>query len=65
MKVTNLTRKALRYRRQLRDKTKAGWLHIDQHHLLMRGAEYDQRVVAVEIGVDGQSLYVKCEPPSP
>ncbi|WP_423197865.1 hypothetical protein DFLDMN_001505 [Cupriavidus sp. H19C3] len=64
MIVTQFTRGALRYRREVRDMTRDGWERIQpggQHLLLAMhcGGRQDERISDVRIACDGKSLWVK------
>lgn len=65
MKVTTFTRATLAFRRQRKELFAKGWEEVGEGGgklwELHRGFRHDHRIVAVRIGADGKSLYVKIE----
>lgn len=65
MKVTQLTRDALAYRREEREYERKGWERIGEGGgklwELYRGWRFRHRITDVAISVDGKSLWVKID----
>lgn len=65
MRVTELTRHLLAYRRMAKELTAKGWEEVGEGGgnlwQLYRGGRTDQRIVAVRIAPGGKSLFVKVE----
>lgn len=59
MKVTDLTRRALRSRREFRDMTKKGYRRHETDWEIHRGMMYDKRIVDAVISADGKYVYTK------
>jgi hypothetical protein len=69
MKVTDLTREILRCRRERRRLLKNGWEEISQNGgrlwELHSGYRQRHRIVAVCIGPDGKSVWIKTQETQP
>lgn len=65
MKMNELTKQALRYRRDHRDMRAAGWEYIDERGgrlwQLHRGFRIGHRITDVRISADGLGLWIKTE----
>jgi hypothetical protein len=65
MKVTTLTRKTLKYRRQKRDLLKNGYEEVGERGgklwELYRGWRHNHVIVSVKISENGKSLFIKTE----
>lgn len=68
MKITDLTRSSLAYRRQRRDLTRKGYecmscnAGVGRLWELDRGSRQNWRLVDAVLGVDGKSVYVLARP---
>lgn len=66
MKLSPLTRQALRGRREVRDLTREGWEQVGEGGgnlwELHRGCRHDHVITDVRIACDGKSLWIKTSP---
>ena len=65
MLVTERTKSALRYRRDVRDRVADGWEYVGEGGgrlwELERGCRWRHRITDVRIAADGKALWIKTE----